>query len=155
MKLFRIAARIAAKPPRTYISGIHIYKQDILVSSVPESWKKIFLDILKTRDEILLSIPDKFSVTSFTGVKRLEWAKGNLIREVYAIIELVKSEVPLEDWQKYEKCLEKLAGYEFMISQDLPYEASDWVYEVHGLVSKMFRIIEASYDQYPSNEYLL
>lgn len=140
--LARIAAKIAVSPPKVKIRGDHLYDPDLEESSIPEEWKKVFRDVLKTKKDVLWEIPGINNVTSFSHLKKLNFKKGKLVDSIENLMEKVKAEVPSANWGTYEDALRKLSNYELMLGYGLPSEASDWMYEMHSIISEMFRLIE-------------
>ena len=111
------------------------------MSVLPKEWKRIFRDVLTAREEVLLAIPDKNKLDNMRAVRALQFTQGPFMRSVKDLMGKMKAKYPDADWPEYESGFDKLSGYEFMMSPNLPSEASDWVFAMHGLMSVLYTLM--------------
>jgi hypothetical protein len=136
--------RTSSKPPRIDITGPHLYIGALEMSKIPDEWKRAFKKALKTREDVLAAIPSRQSITDAKVFRNLKMRQGPLLDVIQHLMKQVKAQVPDADWLRYNDAFNKLASYEFMMGPELPQEASSWVFEMHGLISEMYRVIDKS-----------
>jgi hypothetical protein len=136
--------RTSSNPPKVGIFGPHLYTGALEVSEIPDEWKRTFKKVLKTREDVLAAIPGRHGITDMRTFRNLKMRQGPLLDVVQRLMRQVKTQVPDADWLKYGDAFNKLASYEFMMGAELPGEASSWVFEMHSLISEMYRLIDKS-----------
>ena len=141
MRHVYVMRKLSAQPPDVVFPGLHVYKESLEQSVLPKEWKKLFHNVLTAREEVLMAVPNQKNLSNMRAIKNLTFKRGPFIKMVRHLMDAVKSVYPDADWPEYEEGFRKLVTYEFMMNPSLAFEVSDWVFNVHSLISALYTLM--------------